>query len=676
MVASIAKSFIRYLGKTVLHYSKSATLYIIIACIFINLVIFVSIATYDPNPTSYTKPVERRQVIIPKVLRDGRQNPLSTPPSWMSDWIADKKLDPELINPLNVAIDLIYTWVNGSGPGLREMKEEYKELSPLYQSLKNITELSPTKTDEPYNKDRDTSKHRFRDNNELKYSLRSVAQYGAPGLIRKTFILATEVTDNVTSERRAQVPQWLDQEKAKGKVEIVPHSEVFHNKSFLPSFNSLSIESQMYHVPGLADVFIYLNDDVFFGKPLNAADFWTPLYGFVFHLESTYRIIPRVPFKQITSANVGEEESLAYTNSLLAKQFGARGRAYLAHIPHILSVPIMEEIEALWPEEFEKTSSHRFRGEELGQEIQVSFLLAHYVVERLRETQLESYWKYRLDKNQDGNLDWEERQQLVRMVDQFLELKKKEATVLPQFRNRTPSALDNHGSILSSVGIPLTGETVYLSSGMDEYPFMMSPINRNRVVRMPNNRQTFRSSYSPEPLNDRTCRIDIGFCLGRQFLNSSNPTVDASTGKGSVFERMAFTEYRCGDCLLHIIRRVSSSSGSNGYMPPDKNSEAYRQVSADLAKYNYVVGGSKYSFLQLRDGSQAEEVLNTLMESRDNQTFFCINDDVQDSPLIERRVRRRFSEFLKKRLPISSPWEKPDVELEIEPEITSNITNK
>ncbi|KAF9356132.1 Xanthine phosphoribosyltransferase 1 [Mortierella sp. AD094] len=630
-------------------------IYSVVFCILTNLTIFLSFVTYNPNPTNVTKPVERRQVIVPEVLRSGRRNPLDTPPSWMSDWIAHRKLDTEIVGELKVTMDLVYTWVNGSDPELREMKDLYKEHSPLFQALKNhTTKLPKPSTEEPNSKDIDPSIHRFRDNNELKYSVRSAAHYGVPGLFRRTYILATEVVDMITGEKRKQAPQWLDQEKSRGIVDVVPHSEIYDNRDHLPSFNSLSIESQMHHTPGLADIFVYLNDDFFFGKPINVADFWTPLYGFVFHLSPRRTIIPLVPIAEVTTGNVGEDESLHYTSAILAKQFGARHRVYLAHIPHILSVPIMEEIQALWPEEFNKTSSHRFRGEGYGQEVQAAFFFAHYVMERLRETQLTSYWKYRLDKNQDGKLDWEERQQLIQMVDHFEEVKKTNSVILPQFRNKTHTCLENHDQVLPSVGIPWTSETTYSSSGLDGYPFMMP---------FPNSRRTSRNQYYRKP--DRplvdpsltTCRFDINVCLGPQFMNSSNPTVDGSTGKGTIFERMAFTEFRCGDCLLHIIRQASSSPGLSGIMPPDKDSEAYRRVLADLAKYNYVVGESQYSFVMLMEGLQSEKALDELMQQRDNKTFFCINDDVKDNRLIEQRVKGIFSSFLRKRLPTPSPWE-------------------
>src|SRR5690606_8440135 len=42
----------------------------------------------------------------------------------------------------------------------------------------------------------------------------------------------------------------------------------FTDPTVLPVFNSHAIESQLHRVPGLAERYLYLNDDVFFGRPV------------------------------------------------------------------------------------------------------------------------------------------------------------------------------------------------------------------------------------------------------------------------------------------------------------------------------------------------------------------------------------------------------------------------
>ena len=55
--------------------------------------------------------------------------------------------------------------------------------------------------------------------------------------------------------------------------------ELFPNKSHLPTFSSPAIESHLHRIPGLSDKFIYLNDDVMFGRDVWPDDFYTHSNG-------------------------------------------------------------------------------------------------------------------------------------------------------------------------------------------------------------------------------------------------------------------------------------------------------------------------------------------------------------------------------------------------------------
>lgn len=136
-------------------------------------------------------------------------------------------------------IDLVYLWVNGN--------------DPIWQAKRNAF-IGKTEESSPIN-----CKGRYADNDELKYSLRSVEKY-APW-IRKIFI----VTDN-------QTPQWLD--TTNPKIQIVDHTEIMPTES-LPCFNSSLIEKHLYKIPGLAEHFLLANDDTFINKQVTPSDFFT-----------------------------------------------------------------------------------------------------------------------------------------------------------------------------------------------------------------------------------------------------------------------------------------------------------------------------------------------------------------------------------------------------------------
>lgn len=106
--------------------------------------------------------------------------------------------------------------------------------------------------------DDSTSESRYRDSEELRYSLRSLEMF-APW-VRRVYI----VTDN-------QIPRWLNLDDP--KVEVVPHSAIFEEQSALPVFSSPAIESQLHRIPGVSRRFIYFNDDVMLGAPTFPDDF-------------------------------------------------------------------------------------------------------------------------------------------------------------------------------------------------------------------------------------------------------------------------------------------------------------------------------------------------------------------------------------------------------------------
>jgi hypothetical protein len=101
---------------------------------------------------------------------------------------------------------------------------------------------------------------RHRNNDELRFCLRSLETY-APWL-RKIHL----VTDG-------QCPGWLKMDHP--KLHLVDHTD-FIPAEYLPTFNSHVIEAFLHRLPGLAEHYIYCNDDVFIGRPVRKADFFTP----------------------------------------------------------------------------------------------------------------------------------------------------------------------------------------------------------------------------------------------------------------------------------------------------------------------------------------------------------------------------------------------------------------
>jgi hypothetical protein len=131
-------------------------------------------------------------------------------------------------------------WVDGNDPEIREKRLKHLKLENKPLNVQSA------------------AKGRFYDNEELKYSFRSLEKY-APW-IRKIFL----ITDN-------QVPKWL---KKHPKVTIVDHKDIIDDK-YLPTFNSEVIDFNVHKIKGLADKFILINDDMFFGRRVYKSFFFT-----------------------------------------------------------------------------------------------------------------------------------------------------------------------------------------------------------------------------------------------------------------------------------------------------------------------------------------------------------------------------------------------------------------
>ncbi len=70
-----------------------------------------------------------------------------------------------------------------------------------------------------------------------------------------------------------QVPEWLNINHPKLKVQF--HQQYFDPQIPLPTFSSFVIDTQIDRVPGLAEHFIYMEDDEFFCKSVAKSDFFT-----------------------------------------------------------------------------------------------------------------------------------------------------------------------------------------------------------------------------------------------------------------------------------------------------------------------------------------------------------------------------------------------------------------
>ena len=104
----------------------------------------------------------------------------------------------------------------------------------------------------------DNSAARYRDWGTLRYWFRAVEKY-APW-VRKVFFVTC-----------GQKPEWLD--LSYEKVVFIQHKD-FIPEEYLPTFNSRTIEMNLWRINGLSEHFIYFNDDVFLNRPVTPDNFY------------------------------------------------------------------------------------------------------------------------------------------------------------------------------------------------------------------------------------------------------------------------------------------------------------------------------------------------------------------------------------------------------------------
>jgi Stealth protein CR2, conserved region 2/Stealth protein CR1, conserved region 1 len=141
-------------------------------------------------------------------------------------------------------IDIVYLWVDGHDPAWRSKRKS------RWEALGQAS--------------RDTAgRHgnvegRFRDNDELRYSLRALDYYFPE---HGHVYLVTD----------SQRPSWL---KSSGRLTVIDHRDLIPAHC-LPTFDSANIESYIHRIANLSERYFYLNDDVFFGAPVRVEDwFW------------------------------------------------------------------------------------------------------------------------------------------------------------------------------------------------------------------------------------------------------------------------------------------------------------------------------------------------------------------------------------------------------------------
>lgn len=226
-------------------------------------------------------------------------------------------------------VDAVYLWVDGEDPLWLERKHEAMRSNGLQDE--NLESTTPA---------------RYRDNSELRYSLRSLARY-APW-VNTVYI----ITDR-------QCPGWINPDT----VKLVDHKEILPECAAYPVFSNRPIELCMHRVPGLSEHFLAFNDDFMLGGKVSSRDFFSkegkPL---VWASHKAGKPDNAHEILQNPESNP-RDRSNAFTRLSILKRTGS----YLSHkIKHYPRACCKQSIEAMWqkfPEEITHTLKQQFRGD-------------------------------------------------------------------------------------------------------------------------------------------------------------------------------------------------------------------------------------------------------------------------------------------------------------------------
>jgi hypothetical protein len=284
---------------------------------------FVADEIVAPAPNAIMRStLPREEAVEATVVRFGRE------------WTTLAGMFDPLASDITFDIDLVFSWVDGSSV-------EFQRKRALRMQSYVVG-------------DGDDSVARFRQLDELKYALRSVYLF-APW-IRHFFI----VTDSPT-------PDWLAEHP---DITIVPSAAFFQDTANLPTHNSHAIESQLHHIEGLSEHFLYSNDDMFFARPVSPEMFFSP-GGITRFIEATTRI----GLGANSPERSGFENAARVNRALLLRRFGRVTTRHLEHAPTPLRRSVLCEMEQEFAADFARTAASPFRS---ATDISVTNSLYHY----------------------------------------------------------------------------------------------------------------------------------------------------------------------------------------------------------------------------------------------------------------------------------------------------------
>ncbi len=240
-----------------------------------------------------------------------------------------------------MTIDAVITWVDGADPAHRAKLDGW---------------LAESGKSRPPSADRT----RFNDAGEIDWCIRSILRF-APWF-RKIHIVVDGQSPAILEKLRDS--EYID------RFNIVDHREIFAGfEQHLPTFNSRSIISMLWRIEGLAENFVYFNDDMFLLRDVKPEDFFRDgkvVQRGLWRMQPGITVASRLlnTLKRMRGSRkqkVGNLES----QQLSARIAGFDDRYYrLYHNPYPMRRSTLRTFFEMHPDLLESNCRHRLRSNE------------------------------------------------------------------------------------------------------------------------------------------------------------------------------------------------------------------------------------------------------------------------------------------------------------------------
>ena len=244
-------------------------------------------------------------------------------------------------------IDVVITWVDGDAPEHRAKRAEYG--GGVVAARDDVG-----------------GQVRYSSVGEIFYCVGSILRF-APW-VRKIWIITDNQNPHLEEFVERNFPECTTE------IEIVDHRTIFEGyEEFLPTFNSISIESLMWRIPGLAERYVYFNDDWFIASPIEPTVWFD---GGQAVLSATKFSTLAGRFLRWIKPRKGGHKPFGHKDAMVnaAQRLGADHFWHLSHAPQPLLRSWHEAFFAEHPDLLRDNIRHRFR-----EESQFSYVSLFYI---------------------------------------------------------------------------------------------------------------------------------------------------------------------------------------------------------------------------------------------------------------------------------------------------------